>query len=213
MPLHPIQEKILSAIRAGRAKDLSLRKIAELIGEDPRYPEKIRHHIAQLEKKGFLQFGYSSGTRVISNNNSINKELISIPIFGSANCGEANIFAQENIEGYLTVSKSLLKKDSNIFALRAKGDSMNRAKINGKSIEPGDYIIVDPSKKNPRDGDYVLSVIDDMANIKKFRFDRINNQIVLLSESTKDYSPIFISPEDKYLVNGEVIQVIKTPKA
>ena len=65
-----------------------------------------------------------------------------------------------------------IRKDSS--AIQADGFSMNQAKI-GKSkrnIEPGDYAIVDGDVKAPEDGQYVLSVIDGLANIKKFHLDR-----------------------------------------
>jgi len=60
---------------------------------------------------------------------------------------------------------------------------------------------------------YVLSIIKGMANIKKFIFDEVRNRILLLSESTQDYAPIIIHNNDfdNYMVNGQVVQVIKKP--
>jgi SOS-response transcriptional repressor LexA len=51
-----------------------------------------------------------------------------------------------------------------------------------------------------------------MANIKKYIFDEENNQIVLVSQSSKDIPPIYIHEDDSFMVNGKVIQVIKKPK-
>ena len=56
---------------------------------------------------------------------------------------------------------------------------------------------------NPRGG---------MANIKKFFLDRENRQVVLMSESTKDFPPIYIHEDDEFMVNGKVVQVIKKPR-
>ncbi len=89
---------------------------------------------------------------------------------------------------------------------------MNKSNINGMSIEDGDYLIIDSDYRSPRNGDIVLSVIDDMANIKKYVFDEENNQIVLVSQSTKDIPPIYIHEDDSFMINGKVIQVIKKPK-
>ena len=89
---------------------------------------------------------------------------------------------------------------------------MNKTKINGNTIEDGDYLIIDSSDTNPKNGDVVLSVIDDMANIKKYIWDEKNHQVVLVSESTKDIPPIYIHEDDSFLVNGKVIQVIKKPR-
>ena len=138
--------------------------------------------------------------------------FLSIPIFGTANCGPRTIYANQNIEGYLKVSKKLLNKKNNIFALRAEGNSLNKANINGKSIEDGDFVIVDSQITSPNNGDYVVSVIEEMANIKKYVWDEKNSQIVLISESTQNYDPIYIHKDDNIIINGKVIDVIKKPR-
>jgi SOS-response transcriptional repressor LexA len=89
---------------------------------------------------------------------------------------------------------------------------MNKSIVNGNTIEDGDYLIIDSSDTSPSSGDVVLSVIDEMANIKKYVWDEENNQIVLVSESTKDIPPIYIHEDDSFMINGKVIQVIKKPK-
>jgi len=48
-----------------------------------------------------------------------------------------------------------------------------------------------------------------MANIKKFIPDLQNKRVILKSESTKEYLPIFIHENDNYHVSGRVIDVIK----
>ena len=86
---------------------------------------------------------------------------------------------------------------------------MNNANINRKNIEDGDFVIVDAEQKSPEPGQYIVSIIDEMANIKKFVPDPQNKRIVLKSESTKEYLPIFIHENDNYHVSGKVIDVIK----
>ncbi len=89
---------------------------------------------------------------------------------------------------------------------------MNKASVDGRSIENGDFVLIDCDDKVPQDGDYVLSIIDGLANIKKFIQDDTNQQIVLLSESTADYPPIYIDPSNyDYIINGKVIRVLKKP--
>jgi repressor LexA len=209
--MHPIQEKLLKCIETTNISDMTLREIGSLIKEP--LPQKIKHHLEQLEKKGFISYNRKNKTISRSITKSQTKSLfVSVPIIGAANCGPATIFANENIEGYLKISKNILNKCKNIFALKAQGLSMNRSSINGMSIEDGDYIIIDSDYRSPRNGDVVLSVIDDMANIKKYIFDEDNNQIVLVSESSKNIPPIYIHEDDSFMVNGRVIQVIKKPK-
>ena len=135
--------------------------------------------------------------------------FISIPIFGSANCGPATVFAEERAEGYLKVSKKIMQPNRKVFALHAEGNSMNKANVGGKTIEDGDFVIVDAEQKTPQSGEYVVSVIDGMANVKKFIVDKKNQHIVLQSESSQDYFPIFVHAEDNYQVSGKVVDVIK----
>jgi len=109
------------------------------------------------------------------------------------------------------ISESLLKKKNNTFALVAKGDSMNKANIGGNNIEENDYVLIDGDQRNPAPGDYILSIIGNCANIKKYARTKDGN-IALLSESDSKYAPIYISDDDEYIVNGKAIQVIKAVK-
>ena len=136
-------------------------------------------------------------------------EFISVPLVGSANCGPAELLAEENIEGYLTVKKTLLPRASGIFALRASGHSLNRANVQGKNIEDGDYVLVDAEDRNIKDGDYVLSIIGGAANLKRYSFDTKKQQIILSSESSEQFKPIIILPGDDFAINGKVVGVIK----
>ena len=219
--VHDTQKKILQLSTSYKIEDLTLREIGELIGVP--HPQIVKHHIEQLKKKGFLKIDSLSGklSPVIAGEVTPEK-LINIPILGNANCGEATMFAEEYLVGYLKVSTSILNKDllpkvKDLFAVKAYGESMNKAKVptnraTEDSIQQGDYVIVDSKATNPKTGDYILSIIEGSANIKKFVNDTANNQIVLLSESTLELPPIHIDPSMSYLINGKVVQVIKSPK-
>jgi repressor LexA len=210
--MHPIQEKLLKIINEKNISDLTLRDIGDLIGE--KLPQKIKHHLLQLQRKGFIVIDKKNNTitRVIGAKSTPKDIFISLPIVGTANCGPQTIYADQNVEGYLKVSKKIVPKVDNVFVLRAEGNSLNRANINGKSIEDGDYVIVDSESVSPKNNDYVVSVIGGLANIKKYMFDKENSQIVLFSESTQSFDPIFIHEDDDFRVNGKVIDVIKKPK-
>jgi len=209
---HRIQEKILDLVESNSLSGLSLRKIAEKINEDKSQPQKIRHHLSQLADKGLIYWDKKKKIirRIISN--KVEKSgLVSIPILGAANCGPATLFADQNVQGYLKISKRLLPRNKkNIFAIRAVGSSMNKANIEGNSIKDGDHVLIDGNYPNPQNKEYVLSVIDDVANIK--RFIKEKDKIILLSESTENIPPTYIHPDDKFIINGKVVQVIKRPK-
>lgn len=205
--MHIIQEKILTILEQQDLTNKTLREIAGMVGETS--PQKIKHHLIQLNKKGFIK--YDSSVKGISKAQLVSDDgFVSLPLVGSANCGPANILAADRIEGYLKVSKRLVPKGNRLFVLRAEGNSMNRATIaDGKNIEDGDFIVVDAEKVTPNSGQYVVSIIEDMANVKKFIEDKKNNRIVLESESSSNFLPIYIHEEDQYCIAGTVVDVIK----
>ena len=87
---------------------------------------------------------------------------------------------------------------------------MNRAKIEGKNLEEGDFVLIDSEYRTPKNGDYVLSVIDGAANLKKFERDTKTGDVKLISESNNPkHKPIYISSEDDFMINGKIISVIK----
>lgn len=206
--MHPIQKKLYELLSEHDISNLTLRQIAESV--DEKHPQKIKHHIEQLKKKGFIRQEGRSFIRVDKYEN-VDNFLISIPIMGAANCGEATMLTSEHPEGYLQVSRSLIKMHNvtNLFVIRAKGNSLNKASINGRNIDSGDYVLISKEQIYEYNNKYVLSVIDGMANIKKYQ--RTSDFIILLSESTEDHHPIYIHPEDEdeLNINGVVIDVIK----
>ncbi|OJI06868.1 hypothetical protein BK004_01880 [bacterium CG10_46_32] len=216
--MHIIQEKLIKLLEKKDISGLTLREIGKKIGELDS-PQKIKHHLNQLAKRGLIRFDKNSKKiEKIKSGKVAGTNLLSIPILGSANCGEAVIFADEQKEGYLKVSSKLLgnissKQANNLFVLRAFGQSMNRADIQGNTIDDGDYVIIDKSKIHPNNNEYVLSIIDGLANIKKIFKDEENHQIILYSESSQNYPPIYIHEDDfdRYLINGTVMRVMKQP--
>lgn len=211
--MHTIQKNILKLLDDVDLGSKSLREIGRLVGDES--PQKIKHHLSQLEKKGLIKMDRTSGfMERVSRGELEGSDLVVVPVVGSADCGPATIFADENVESHLFISEKLVPRNKDIFALRASGNSMNRADIGGDSIEDGDYVVVDPEEKAPKSGDYVLSIIDGCANIKKFVMNKDKNQIILISESTSDFPPIYIHHDDfdEFLINGKVVRVVKNPK-
>lgn len=206
--MHTLQEGLLRVIDEKNIGGFTLRQIGESVGE--KLPQKIKHHLSQLERKGFILIDRKNKKiSRISNKAEVGDFFISIPIVGSANCGPATIYANQNIESYLKISKRLAPNKKSLFAIKADGNSLNRANVRGKNIESGDYVIIDSENISPHDGDYIVSIIDGMANIKKYCLDKENARVALLSESTQEYTPIFIHENDDFRINGKVVDVIK----
>lgn len=215
--INPIQEKILKLSETQNLSKLSLRDIGTFIGET--HPQKVKHHLNQLIKKGLLNLDDKHENNLLKKfnhlitNSSIN--LINIPILGEVNCGPATLLTEDSYDkGFLKVSTSVIKGRPGSFALKAVGNSMNASNINGSNIEDGDYILVDSNARNPKNGDYVVSIIDRAANAKRIFYENAQDRIILISESIGETNPIVIkqSDFDTYTVVGKIFDVIKSYK-
>jgi SOS-response transcriptional repressor LexA len=220
--MHPIQEKLLTLSRSQNLAELSLRNMAEKIGMPSESPQKIKHHLLQLQKRGFLTLDRVKGVMARAESKpawakgllDAKARLFSIPIVGTANCGPATIFAEQNVRGFLRVSSRLIgkSKPTGLYAIKADGSSMNRAEIKGRRIEDGDYIIIDSEDHDVKTGDVVLAIVDNKGTVKRFIDDRANGQIVLMAQSSFDYEPIYLHEDDEFTISGKAVSVIKRPR-
>lgn len=215
--MHELQQKLLKLMQAKNLAQHTLREVGQMVGETS--PQKIKHHLNQLEKRGLIRVDKQAGIIKKTERGSVTSllkgaHLLAVPILGAANAGPANRIAESNIEGYLRISSTFVGRSAKhkLFALKVDGPSMNRAQVDDKRIENGDYVIIDSEDRNAKEGDIVLSIIDGMANIKRFHWDKKNKQIALISQSTHDFPPIYVHEDDDFVINGKVLQVIKKPK-
>lgn len=206
------QQKIIELAKKKDISKMTFREIGRELGIPN--PQTVIYHLDQLKKKGLLYLDIKKRQRVAKPKAFAVDKLFSIPLVGSANCGPAMELAQEDIQKYLKITQTSLKrsKPDGLIAVRAVGESLNKANIGGENIEDGDYVVVD-CKQQPSNGDYVLSVIDGAANFKKFFKDDTKHEIRLVSESTQEIPPIILHDSDinssGYMVNGVVVRVIK----
>ncbi|MEK7635358.1 MAG: DNA/RNA helicase domain-containing protein [Patescibacteria group bacterium] len=125
-------------------------------------------------------------------------EMISLPLLGMAPCGNP-FLGQENIEEYIDVEKSKIKKGYSYYVLRAVGDSMNLAGIND-----GDLVLCRQQLK-AETGDKVVALLGDNVTIKMY--DKKEGRRILLPKSTnKNHKPII--PEEGDSVQGVVQEVL-----
>ena len=176
------------------------------------------YHVKNLIKFGYIErnsqrpgsFLIPQNILVSESRVNLEQESFSVPMYGAANAGLATMIAAQNVESYIKVPIGFETNKDDIFALRVKGDSMNQAQIDGKNLEDGDYVLIDANYRSPQNGDYVISIIDDLANLKKFERNEENGAIRLISESSNpNHKPIYVSSEDNFMVNGKIIAVLK----
>lgn len=128
-----------------------------------------------------------------------NSQTIDVPLVGSVACG-VPIFAEENVEAMIPVSKSLARLGKRYFLLRAHGDSMNLA-----GIDDGDLVLV-RQESTAEDGDLVVALIDDDATIKEFHHG--GDAVVLKPRSrNKRHQPIILT--ENFQIQGVVVRTIK----
>jgi len=144
---------------------------------------EILYQIAKVLEVNVQELLYD--TKKESQSSKVDLEFIKIPIVGTIACGSP-IFAEENIEDYLEISKDLLKKNEMYFILVASGDSMNKSDIND-----GDLILIN-QQSTANDGDIVVALINDEATLKILK--KKENLILLQPNSTnKKHKPIIAS--------------------
>lgn len=219
--MNDIQTQLYNLSQSTDLRQHSLRGIGKnLVDGKEIHPETVKYYWKRLHNQGLIDYLPDSRlrTKKISRSNSAmlgeKTSLVTIPVFGVADCGPATKIAEQTPLGELHISSSLLptRRYSSLYALKAAGPSMNRASVHGRPIKDGDYVIVDSEYTQPNSGDYVVAVVGGLANIK--RFYRESDRIALLSESSEDFDPIFIHPEDQSdnLIGGRVVQVVEKPK-
>lgn len=210
--MHETQKKILALLESKGQIFLKYAQICRDI--DEKHIQTVKHHLAQLEKLGYITIDYTKKiVRKAREESSKPMNFSKIPFYGTANCGSPLAYAEDLEQGFLKVSSSIVADPADLIAVQAVGNSMNDSRITGGPIEDGDFIVVDTKKKNPNNADYVLSVIDDGANIKRIYFDDQNEYVVLRSESTdENFRDIIIDAGDSYSVVGTIKAVIKKPQ-
>lgn len=209
------QKIVLQAIKTYFTENGIMPTVREIRDESGKLGLKLKSlrsfflYLNALEEKGYIERTSEDRGILLTGVNA--DSFMNVPVFGMANAGAATMFADQYVEGYLRVSKRLVK-DRNVFAVQISGTSMNKAKVNGKYIQNGDFILVDAQTKEYRNGDRVLVVIDGLATVKTYR--TVDGKtIALIPESTDTkHKPIFLTPEDNFVVNGIVIDVLKMPK-
>ncbi len=200
---------ILKTLKTFYAKEGKMPSMRGLQDEVSKYGLKLKSvgsvfiYLKSLKEKGYIR--KNNGKVELINQSS--KSFVNLPILGTANAGDPTFFAEENIQGLLKVSNRLAKND--YFVIENEGDSMNLTKIKGKSIESGDYIVVNPNDKNFKNGNRLLVTIDGLATVKRFR-KFPDKTIGLFPESTnKTHKPIYLTVEDDFIINGKVVDILK----
>lgn len=217
MPILTKKQKIVfEAVKIFSSEQSKMPTVREIrdecakLGLEMKSIRSVFLYLNVLEEKGLIKRNSKSrGIELVGKN--LEDSLIDVPILGTASAGAPLFFAEENIEGFLKISRRLLKGGRH-FAVRVSGNSMNKAIIRDKKIKNGDYIIINPNDKDYRNNDRVLIVIDGLATAKKFK--KIDKRTIGLFPESSDqkYKPIYITLKDESIICGKIIDIFPGPE-
>jgi DNA polymerase V len=108
--------------------------------------------------------------------------------------------ATDYLEEGIDLNKEVVKNPDSTFIAKVVGVSMIDA-----GFYPGDIIVVDKSL-NAKNNDIAVCSIDGEFTLKRIK---IEHDRVFLQPENKRFSPIFITPENDFLVWGIVTYLIK----
>ncbi len=196
------QREVLQAIQdyqAERGYMPSIRELCKLLSISSLRGVTI--HLSALEKKGWIQRESTSRSiRLLApprpGANSDSPRFV--PLLGTIAAG-IPLLAVENVESYVPVPEEIGARQTELFALKVKGDSMV-----GDHILDGDTIVVE-SRPTADDGDIVAALIDDEATVK--RLDTRSQPPRLLPSNT-GYDPIELSDGSGRIL-GKVVGLVR----
>lgn len=131
----------------------------------------------------------------------LDRETALIPILGSVRAGYDN-FAEENLEGYMTIDERLKAMHPEAYVLTVKGDSME------PEIKHGDIVICAPDVEIRNDDVAIICVNGDIGTVKRVRFEGGGLTLV---PANPHYRKLHYSAEDvesyPVAVQSKVIEV------
>jgi repressor LexA len=158
-------------------------------------------HVTALKKKRLIkQEGKRSRTMELVWEGNRENGFQKIDILGTVAAGRP-ILSAENKDGSIKLSKSLLKKNREYFALRVRGDSME-----GAGIMDGDTAVIE-KQNTVRNGEIAVVMLDDAVTLKTFFRESAR---IRLQPENPNYSPIYCSSDKDVRVLGRVAHVFRS---
>lgn len=201
MALTERQDKILNVIQNyvnDHGRPPTIREIGEKVGISS--TSVVNYHLNKLKAKGLL-----NRSEQVSRGLKLNH--MGIPILGTIAAGQPipvfNTVAASEVDddNRLDVTRDIVPRDSELFALRVKGLSMIDALVND-----GDIVIMEPVQ-SAENGEMVAAWIKDREETTLKRFYRENGRI-RLQPANPTMDPIFLDPSNVE-VQGRVVTIIR----
>ncbi len=200
------QEEILEFIKTHVEKSGFPPTILEIQKEFSfKSPNAVQDHIRAIERKGLIRRSPNKwrGLELVgtakTKNEAAQLSTIAVPLIGRVAAGSP-ILAEENIEGIISVDRSLVHRATKLFALHIHGDSMIKAGIYDRDI------VVAQQQSVAENGDIIIALLGNEATVK--RFYRKKN-IVFLKPENDTMRPIKVNKREDFRILGKVVSTLR----
>ncbi len=200
------QEQILEFIKTHIEKSGFPPTISEIQKEFSfKSPNAVQDHIKAIERKGLIRRSPNKwrGLKVVgftkNRNEATQPSTVAVPLIGRVAAG-APILAEENIEGMISVDRSLVHRATKLFALHVRGNSMINA-----AICDGDIVIAQ-QQSVADNGDIVIALLGNEATVK--RFYQKKKEILLKPENDK-MREIKVTADTEFKILGKVVVTVR----
>ncbi len=154
--------------------------------------QNLREHLIALREKDYVVYearARQTATVRLTPRARATLGVRGYPVVGEVAAGQP-VYAEQNIERFVTLLEDLLDLREGDFLLRVRGDSMI-----GAGIYDGDNVVIRPGDGEPLSGEIVLALVpgENTATLK--RWHRRGDTVTLLSENAA-YAPMTYPAHD-----------------
>jgi repressor LexA len=157
----------------------------------------VNDHLVALEKKGYIERSSKARGITVTAKGATGlyqNDAAMAPVLGRIAAGALSL-AEQHVEDYVPVGVKLANRGG--FCLKVRGESMIE-----DGILPGDFVVVDPSRR-PQTGDVVVALVNDEATVKHFH---PRGRQIELRPANSSMKPIVVSAEE-VSIQGVVVSV------
>ena len=192
----------LNRFVAKHGKPPTIKELRDILGVGS--TRTVLRYLQELEETGVIErWSGARGIRLARTPAAEAGAIVNVPIVGEAPAGSL-FHAEENRMGWVRVARSRPTVDQ-LFFLRVRGDSMNRATVNGRLIENGDLVLVRQTAV-AETGEIVVALIEGQATIKRLKLG--SHYAVLRPESDNPAHAPFVVEGD-LAIQGVIVDVLK----
>lgn len=148
--------------------------------------QNLREHLLALRGRGFIQYEAQARQTAVVRLTPRSRALFGVggyPLVGEVAAGRG-VYAEQNVERFVTNLEDLLDLREGDFLLRVRGDSMI-----GAGIFEGDIVAIRPSQEEPPSGEIVLALVPGEGTATLKRWQRAGEDVLLVAENSK-YAPM-----------------------